>query len=294
MKTSFIHAKEDNKHTLIKYLLFLIPLVLYGIYKNGILLYQKEFISLLNVFKSLYLIIISIIVNGIVEYLFEKKIKLDFSYLNVIILSLFVMPSINLFIYTIFLLIGLILSKLLNKKVNLNTIAFTKLLIVIAVLIFGGYTYSNLAEANNIYAYNLLDIICGRNTGGIASTNMLLGIIIYALLSILTNYKKNIPFYCYISYLLLSLLIMVITHNFDYNIVFSSTVIMSFIFVAPETTSSPYTRVGQLIYGIFIGLITAIVSIWLPYEGVFIAILFASLGIDIFDRIGRKVKKSKI
>lgn len=292
MKSSFMHTKDDNKRTLIRYCICLIPLVLYGIYKNGYLLYQKNLINFFDIFKPIYLIIISLIINGIVEFIFNKKIKLDFSYLNVAILSLFVMPNVNIIIYVIVLLICLFLGKLLAKKIQFNQIAFIKLVLVGTVLLISNYTYSNIAEASNIYAYSLLDIICGRNTGGIAATNILLGVIIYSILANFTNYKKSIPIFSYITYLVVSAIYMVVIRDINYSVFFSSTVILGFIFVGTDTLSSPYTQKGMFIYSILLGVITAILSIWLPYEGVFISILVLSLINSVFDRnLKLKLKK---
>ena len=47
---TYIHEKNDNKRSVFIYLISLIPLIMYGIYKNGILLYQNHYINLINVF----------------------------------------------------------------------------------------------------------------------------------------------------------------------------------------------------------------------------------------------------
>lgn len=291
---NFLYTKNDNKNTIIKYFLSLIPLILYGIYKNGFLLYQKGFISFISMFKPLILIFLSIIINAIVNLIFKQKIKLDFSYLTVCITVLFLMPSINVWLYLVVLFLGLILTNLLNRFITFNNVAFLHLLIVLVVFITGKYNYHNVGENFNIYSFSLFDTIFGRNVSGLATSNIALGIIIYFYLSIKTNYKKNIPIISYSIYLVTTFFIMLATHDLNYNNLFSSIIPMAFILVATESFSSPYSMIGESLYSIIIGFNTAIISIWLPFEGVFIIILLFSFFTNIFDKLARLINSKKI
>lgn len=285
-----MHSKVNNKKNIIKYLIALIPLVLYGLYKNGFLLYQRNLIGLFGLLKPLLIIIVSILINAGVEFIFTKKIKIDYSYLNVVILALFMPPSINLLIYILVLFGGLFLVNVLNKRFKFNNIAFLKLLVIIGVLIFSKYTYLNSAEELNIYAYNVFDMIFGRNVGGINSTNIFLSLIIYSYLSYDCIYKRSIPLISYLVYLGVNLVVMLIGNNINYDLIFSSTVILSFIFVATDNISSPYTFKGQVIYAILLGIITAGLTFALPFEGVFIAIFIVSLISKIIDKVVIKLR----
>ncbi|MDE6284422.1 MAG: RnfABCDGE type electron transport complex subunit D [Bacilli bacterium] len=292
MKSGFIHVKNDNKKTVFKYLLILIPFFIYGAYKNGYLLYLRNDISFLGIFKPLLLAGLSTIINGLVQLFFYKKIHLNYSYLYVLITAMFVMPNINIFVYSFMLLAGLIIIEVLGKGLNFNKMAFLHLLIIMAMALMGKYSYGNIAEAQNIYAYSLIDYIAGRNTGGIAATNIILGIIAYGYLTCFVIYKKSIPIISYVTYTICSLVLWFYFH-LDYHIFFSSMVILAFIFVATETESCPYTQPGMVLYAIILGVITAILSVLLPYEGVFTAILLLSFGKNIFDRIPKKIRKLK-
>ena len=95
-------------------------------------------------------------------------------------------PNINVLLYTIALFISSILCLFLEKFCRFNKIAFCKLFIALCTLIFSNYTYLNIAEQMNIYHLNYWDLLWGRNIGGIATTNIIFGIIILIILVLLT------------------------------------------------------------------------------------------------------------
>ena len=53
--------KYKTKDLVIQTILLLLPLLLYALYKNGYLIYEKRLISIYYLFKPLYLFLISII-----------------------------------------------------------------------------------------------------------------------------------------------------------------------------------------------------------------------------------------
>ena len=61
MNKNFIFIKNNNE-TFLYYLSF-IPLIIYGLYKNGYLIYKKGLISIWLLFKPLYLVLIGIIIK---------------------------------------------------------------------------------------------------------------------------------------------------------------------------------------------------------------------------------------
>ena len=272
-----MHSKNNNKTYIIRYVCSLIPLILYGMYKNGYLIYQKGLIEFYEIFKVVYLIFIGLLLNMVINYLFDKEIKIDYSYLNILILCLFLSPNTNIFIFIVSLLTGLIIIKLIEKHLKINTISFLKLLIVGISLIFSKYSYLNILESKNIYSFNTFDILFGRNIGGIASTNIILGLIIYLYLCLFTNFKKEIPLIAYITYFITSLIIILISPNVNYNILFSSTSILGFIFVATDSFTTPVKGKIIVLYSIMLGLITSILTIFVPYEAVFISSLILSI-----------------
>ena len=61
MNRIYINSKITIDKYVLRYIYGLIPLIIYGIYKNGILLYNLNLINFLEIFKILYLLIIILI-----------------------------------------------------------------------------------------------------------------------------------------------------------------------------------------------------------------------------------------
>ena len=97
--------KRNIKNLVIINILFLVPLLLYGCFKNGFLLYEKNLISFWEVFKPIYLILISWGIKIIIDLIFKRKIIIDYNLLYVIIIALIMPYNINLIVYFISLFI---------------------------------------------------------------------------------------------------------------------------------------------------------------------------------------------
>ena len=282
----FFHNKVNIKNIVISYLLCLIPLILYGIYKNGILLYTRDLISFLSIIKIIYLLIISLLIYILVDVLiFKKKEIWTLDLLFLMIIPLFMPQNINLFVYGISLFISFLISNVLERKIKFNKMAFCKLFIILVLVVINNYTYLNPAENLNIYSLNYWDLLWGRNIGGIASTNIILGIIILILFSVLNNYKKIIAICSISAFIIISLLV----SGFDINSLLSSSAILGLILLNVDSISTPHSRLGMIIYGIACGILTAILTYFLnAFEGVFISVLFLSFFTPILDKIVEK------
>lgn len=281
MNKVYIHSKNTIEKYVLKYIYGLIPLVLYGIYKNGIILYNADLINFLDIFKIIYLLIISLITYIIYCLIFKKKIKIYLEILNILIIPLFMPTSINILIYTIALFICLIINHYLSKVLKYNNISFIILFILLFLVIFKNYNYLNLAEATKNYSFSFIDLIFGRNTGGIASSSIIIGLVLIIYFSVFTLYKKNIA----ISSIIIFLILIGILNSFEINSLLNSNSILSFILIAPELKNSPISLKGTIIYGVIIGLISALLCQFVSfYTGAFIAIFIVSLGCDILHK----------
>ena len=98
MKNNYLHNDLDNKKNIILSLVLLIPLICYGVYKNGYLVYASNHMAIWEIFRPLYFLGVAFILNFIVELIFNRKIKLEYSYVNASIFSLFIMPKSSLII----------------------------------------------------------------------------------------------------------------------------------------------------------------------------------------------------
>ena len=72
----------------------------------------------------------------------------------------------------------------------------------------------------------------------------------------------------------------------DLSSLLNGSIYFGFLFVASDLTHSPNTKTGMMIYGLLIGVLTAILGIFLPiYEISYISILLVSFLIPLIDKI---------
>ena len=194
-------------------------------------------------------------------------------------------PNINAGIYTIGLFISFILANLIEKKFKFNKMAFCKLIIILLLVIFSNYSYANAGENLNIYSLNLWDNLWGRNIGGIASTNIILGLLIFLVFCITNNYKTIVATSSLVTFIVISLCL----NNFDITVLTNSSAILAIILLSIDSFSTPHTKRGMLIYGILAGLIAALLTKFVNLdEGVFISTLFLSFFASTLDKILEK------
>ncbi len=281
----FIHTKNTIKTNIIKTIIGIIPLLLYGLYKNGILLYNKDIISIIGIFKLIYLILIGLIIYIIINIIFKTKIKLDYEFLSIIIIPLFMPITIKYTLYATGLTFGLIITRFLK----INQPALIILLILGLSFITKTLEFANPLELLNIYSFSSLDLLWGRNIGGIASTNIILGIFLLVYLSIITNYKYEVA----ISGLITFALGIIIFK--DYSYIYNSMAILSLILIAPDMLSSPITKIPRIIYGSLIGIIGYILTKYLSYyTGVIISIVIINILFIIIKKTYNKALPKKI
>lgn len=286
MNKVYIHSKNTIDKYVLKYIYGLIPLVLYGIYKNGLILYNANLINFFSIFKVLYLIIISLIIYIIFSIITKRKLKLNLELLTILIIPLFMPYSINLIIYSISLFVLLFIDHYLSKILKYNNISFIILGIILVLVIFNSYNYLNPIEQTHNYSYSFLDLLFGRIAGGIATSSIIIGIILIIYYSIFTIYKQNIA----ISSIIVFLLLTAILNNFNINSLLNSNAILSFILIAPELKNTPVSLKGTIIYGCVVGIISALLCQFVSiYTGVFMAIFIVSLSYSIL----RKFDKNK-
>ena len=273
MNNVYIHTKDNLKKIIIKYLIFLLPIIFYGIYKNGVLLYQKDLISFLAIFKVIYLILIGLFIDFIIRLIFKKKLHIDFDLLSVIIIPLFMPFNINILIYAGLLLGSMFIYELLSKLIKINRCAFIIFIILISNLLISSLNFLNPLEEANIYVFNTLDLLWGRNIGGMSSTSIIWGLVLLILGTIFNDYKWYIPLFSILFFLGIAF-----TFDINTNLYTNSMVIMALILVHIDTRFTPLSKLGGIIYGAILGIISYFLTIYLDYYyGVFVSILIISL-----------------
>lgn len=283
-KLPYLHYGKDKNSLVKTYFIALIPLLLFSFYKNGILLYQNKLISFIDMFIPLYFYIISILVGFLVAHL-NKSDKREYV-LYALILACTISINTNMLLYPIVLFVSLFIASFLQKKKEFNLLAFTRNLLILALLL-NSYSYMNVAEKIEAFNYNYLDIFIGYGVGGLASNSLFFCFIAFLILSFNKFYKKVIPIASSFSAFIVFILLFFITKNEIYlENLLNGSLYFAFVFVGTDLYVSPYTKMGKIIYGLVIGLFTTLLSIFVPiYEAPYLVILLVSLFFPIFDKI---------
>lgn len=240
-------------------IILLIPLIIYAIYKNGYLIFNKGLINIFSMFKPLYLVLISIGIKCIIDLIKNKKVLIDYNLLYVILISMLMPYNINIILYIVLFSTFYLLSLFLNKYISINKVCLVYLLIISIHFIFNDFTFMNIMEKNYTFNFEFLDYLFGRNIGGISTSSIILSLGAFIYLINDYYYKKNIPFIINLVYLFLAFIYFFITNNS--SILLNSELIFASIFIAPIPEFSPCTFKGQVIYSILIGVFSFIISV---------------------------------
>ena len=280
----YLKSKNNENKILVKYILLLIPFLIYGFYKNGILLYKGEYVNIFYMFKPLILTIIAILIS----YLFTKYKKEDFIsyrlYLN-ILSSLIVLPNANIFIYLIILFLVNILYTF--KKVNISLI--TILLLIIVSMIFSKYSFLNVYEESVNHSYSITNYLFGNGSGGISNTLFIYSILVFIYLICDFSYKKHIVVTSLTVYYILLIISFVLFKKFDYNLLLNNNLVFSFIFLNTISIFTPYTKGGCYLYGFILGLISFCFSFIDINLGLYLISLILSFTSLYFDKFILKI-----
>ncbi len=274
---AYIHSKKTLFKETIQYIFSLLPLYLYGFYKNGLLLYSHHLVSFWLIPKIFYLLFLSLISYFLLHIIFKKKIQINLLLSNFII-CLFVPYSFNLILY--FLLISLFnfLNIYFTPKIDLtNPIIF----IIITSLFV---SFLNPHEALNNSSFSSLDLLMGRNVAGIGNSSIILSFLILLYLHSLNIYKASIAVTSSCVYLFLSLLFQSTIFLFNAN------VWSSFIFLSTWSSQTPLTQKYQIIYGIICGSLSFICTKYINfYYGTFVAIIFCQILFIFICKVSKKM-----
>lgn len=274
-------------------LLFILPMIVYGIYKNGIYLYQNNYTSLFGMFKPIIIILGSALIASIINILYEVVIKSKRGSLKDILFSSFtieyailiscVMPiSINLIIYFSILAIILFASKFTNDRINTMSVVF---LIIYAISYFTtGFNYANSYEASKLFSYNLMDYFIGRDIGGIASTHIIFLLVALFGLYITNNNKTNITISSIVSLLIVLFIISLFNGSDIVKVLFNNNYPFIMAFIATDSVTSCYTNKGSIVFGVLVGIITGLITLINPIIAPYIAILIVSLFNILIDK----------
>lgn len=296
MNKVFIKSNNSLKSIFKYVLLSLLPLIIYGFYKNGIKLFIQDYVSIYGLVLPLIFDFLGLIIGLLVNIIYDKLITKNFINIKTSLYSSFhpiyglliasiISINTNLLLFIIITFTCLFISKFLKKN-NLNIIALSALLIILLTDIFGTFTYLNLYEQSKVLNLVGLDYFLGMGSGGINTTCVLLLIISLLILCNKNYYKKEIPLYSSLVYIICIIIYSVFTQNIEtiLNNIFSNGILFSFVFIATEPLSSSCTAKGKIIYSIIIGLATFGLFLICPPLSALGGILIASICHDYIDK----------
>ncbi|MDE6292590.1 MAG: RnfABCDGE type electron transport complex subunit D, partial [Bacilli bacterium] len=245
-------------------LVMILPLIVYGVYKNGIYLYRNHLTSTMGMLKPLIIILGGAIIAGIINYLYERFLKknnsnfLDmiFSSFHIeyaILLGCIMSINVNLGIYFAVLILVLIASKFVDNKINTVCLAF--IIIYGISTLLGQFIYTNAYETSKVFSYELIDYLIGRTPGGLASTHIILLVVALIGLAATNNNKTTISMTAISSYLIMMFIYAFITHNNYTDIITCNNFLFLASFIATDSLTSCYTNRAMIISGIIIALL---------------------------------------
>ena len=273
--------EETNIKKIISYLyISIIPLLIFGFYKNGIKSYDGIYIL-----HPLILDLVGFASGTLVSIILEKKkpLRSFYPFYGLLSASL-VFPNTSIIVFGLICFISLFIYKKINKN-NVNIICVIAL-IVILISNFYETSYLNLVINSNT---NLdgLDYLLGKGSAGLNASCTLLSLASYLYLSTKAFYKREIPLYSFLTYSIL----MVIYLSFigDINSLFvrllSNGTIFSLVFVSTMGTTSSYTKRGRICYALVLGILMFILSFSFPSLAVISAIFLVSIMHKYIDKL---------
>lgn len=273
--------EETNIKKIISYLyISIIPLLIFGFYKNGIKSYDGIY-----TLHPLILDLVGFASGTLVSIILEKKKPLTSFYPFYGLLSAsLVFPNTSIIVFGLICFISLFIYKKINKN-NVNIVCVIAL-IVILISNFYETSYLNLVINSNT---NLdgLDYLLGKGSAGLNASCTLLSLTSYLYLSTKAFYKREIPLYSFLTYSIL----MVIYLSFigDINSLFvrllSNGTIFSLVFVSTMGTTSSYTKRGRICYALILGILLFILSFSFPSLAVISAIFLVSIMHKYIDKL---------
>lgn len=289
----FIRSNKSIKTISISRISFMLPLIIYGFYKNGIYLYQNHLTSILGMFKPLVFIFGGAFIGFIINIIYEKLIKKSkekiidcaFSSFHIeygLILGMIVSINTNIIVFFLTTFIMLFISKFFNNRINI--ICLTFIIIYFISNYLNDYQFLNRYELSKVFHLNVLDYMIGRGSSGIATSHILLIFVALVGLFMTNNNKTHISIVSIVIYASLLCIYSIISHSNFFDIILTNNNIFMLSIVSTDYVTSTYTRNGMFYYALFIAILGFILYFINPVIALPIAILIVSLFNNLIDR----------
>ncbi len=330
-KGPHIKDKDNTSAIMIRFLIPLVVIFCFGIFKNTIVVYYKENASIIEILNPVLMVIVAILTSLISEYLYFKIVLKRKSGLKDLYNSYALIPGlllaltlpINTPLWIV--AIGAFSANIIGKMIfgglgeNIfNPALIGYLLITVSYSsLFGSYLnlyeldsiagstpLTNFANLNYYGTYeslvgsygNIFNFFVGNIPGSLGEVSKLLIIISFIYLALTKTIKWKISV-MYIGTVFVMTYIVGLTLGygiwFPLFQILSGSVMFGAVFMATDPVTSPITNIGQIFYGISLGILTVVIRFLTPYpEGVMTSILFMNMLVALFDKIGLKIKNN--
>ena len=323
----FIKSEKDTNDIMKHLLIALIPIILFAYIKNGLIPFVKGYTNIFGLFYPLIFILIAtlstFIFETIYKLIFEKKklkdaINNSYSIFPGLFLGLILPLNTPITIVIIAGFVSSIIAKMLfggfgNNIFNPALVGRLFVISAYALVIGknGGYLNSyeldaissgtpltNASLINGIGTYetlvkpygSLLNFFVGTIPGSVGETSAFLCLLGLIYLTYFKAIKWKIP----VTYILTVFAITYVLGGMNNLVIwyplfqiFSGGLMFGAIFMATDPVTSPVTPIGQILYGMFLGILTVAFRFLTPFpEGVLTSILTMNMLVVILDKIG--------
>lgn len=329
----YIKSKNTTNKMMMNVLLALLPIVIFTVYKNGILPYQAGLIPFIKIFYPLLFIslpsLVSFATETVYAIIFLKKRNKDilryicssYSFFPGLFLGLVLPLNMPIWIVLIgavvasigkmifggfgknifnpalvgYLFIFLFFSSYFQvnggyfNKLEIDTISSSTPL-TNAIVVDGIGNYDTLIKPYG----SLMNFFTGMIPGAVGETSALLCLVAFIYLTLTKTIKWKITLVYVLTVFFATFLIGNINDLGMWYPLFqilSGGLMFGAVFMATDPVTSPTTSQGQILYGLFLGILTVGIRYLTPYpEGVFISILIMNIFARLLDRVGSKAK----
>ncbi len=280
------------------YILSLLPIIIYGYYKNGLVVYKHGNISFFLSLQYIVIPLIIIVLSYIFEIYYYMVIKKEDDFKNVVN-SL--VPYINTLCYlvcgpldylwlTIPLIVVLdIVLKFIDNKFSINQVALFKCLLYAILMAMGVYNNANNYEIAEGFKTGLGNLFIGGFPGEIGVTSTLLALVGFVILLFNSYYKREIPIIALLGYGIVSVIIALIMGTAFKEVLVNtlqSGLMFSLVYVSTISFATPVVKMGRIIYALLLGCLCAVtINVLHLNVGIYIIILTFGLLTDLFNEI---------
>lgn len=320
----FVRNNVDTKKIMVNVLIALTPIILFAIYKNGYVPFANGKTNFIGMIYPLLFVIVGAITSFIIEFVYYKFIKknddykMSYGFFPGLFLALILPFKTPIYILIIGSVIATI-SKLVfggfGKNIfNPALVGYLAIVLVFSSVFSTNYYFNdyeldtiststpltNASMLSDIGSYdklikpygNLVDFFIGTIPGSLAETSSLLCLLALVFLSFTKTIKWRIPVtYISIVFVLTFGIGRLLGQGIYYPMfhLFSGGLMFGAVFMATDPVTSAVTSIGQILQGLFMGILTVIFR-FTGVEGVAFSILISNIFVFLYDKVGVKAR----